>query len=116
MNVKIKSKVINKVQYQRQQQKKAFKSIINLKDKNGENIITAHTYIISSKKNSETKLSCLYIIMNKDMATNLINSNMQQYFADTTYHCILPTIKIFKLFIISGFNVIEKKPIYVIMH
>lgn len=43
------------------------------------------------------------------MAINLININIQQYFADTTYHCIPPTIRKFKLFIISGFNLKEKK-------
>ena len=42
------------------------------------------------------------------MYNNLINTNIQQYFADTTYHAIPPTVRKFKLFIISGFNLKDK--------
>ena len=46
--------------------------------------------------------------MNKKMYNNLINSNIQQFFADTTYHAIPPTVRKFKLFVISGFNLKDK--------
>ena len=46
--------------------------------------------------------------MNKKMYNNLINSNIQQFFADTTYHAIPPTVRKFKLFAISGFNLKDK--------
>ena len=83
--------------------------LINLKDTNDESICSAYTYEIISKKNGEKKLSTLYIISNKVMIKNLLNLNMQQYFGDTTYHCIPPTIRKFKLFVISGFNLKDKK-------
>ena len=47
--------------------------------------------------------------MNKAMIFNLININIQQYFIDTSYYCIPHTIRKYKLFIISGFNLKEKK-------
>lgn len=40
---------------------------------------------------------------------NLTNEAFTQYFVDATYHCIPPTIRRYKLFIISGFNLKEKK-------
>ena len=43
------------------------------------------------------------------MFKNLTNKNIQQFFADTTYHCIPPTLKKFRLFVLSGFDIKEKK-------
>ena len=42
------------------------------------------------------------------MSEALKNSSITQYFGDTTYRAIPPTFKRFKLYIISGFNIIEK--------
>ena len=82
--------------------------LINLKDCNDESICSPYTYEIVSKKTGEKKISTLYIISNKIMIKNLLNLNIQQYFGDTTYHCIPPTIRKFKLFVISGFNLKDK--------
>ena len=43
------------------------------------------------------------------MLKNLLNSNIEQYFGDATYHCIPPTIRKYKLYVISGFNLKDKK-------
>ena len=43
------------------------------------------------------------------MLKNLLNSNIEQYFWDATYHQIPPTIRKHKLFVISGFNLKDKK-------
>ena len=43
------------------------------------------------------------------MSANILNNDIQQYFEDTTYLYISPTIKKFKLFVLSGFNLKEKK-------
>ena len=82
--------------------------IINLKDNNNESICTSYTYKTINKTSFTEKNCCLYIIMNKKMYNNLINSNIQQFFADTTYHAIPPTVRKFKLFVISGFNLKDK--------
>ena len=41
------------------------------------------------------------------MFKNLLE--IEHYFVDATYHCIFPTIKKYKLFVISGFNIKDKK-------
>lgn len=43
------------------------------------------------------------------MVKNLINSNIQLYFYDITYHCIQPTFCKFELIVLSGFNLKDKK-------
>ena len=43
------------------------------------------------------------------MIINLCNNNISKYFGDTTYHCIPPTMRKYKLFIISGFDLKKKK-------
>ena len=43
------------------------------------------------------------------MVNKLNNLNIQQYFWDTTWHCLPPTILKFKLFVLSGFNLKDKK-------
>ena len=50
------------------------------------------------------------------MTYNLINESITQYFGDAAYHCIPPTIRKYKLFIISGFNMKEKKSKYTVFH
>ena len=43
------------------------------------------------------------------MAKHLINNNIQQYFCDYTYLCIPLTLRKYKMFVLSGFNLKEKK-------
>lgn len=47
------------------------------------------------------------------MAINLLNNEIQQFFGNATYHCIPPTIKKYKMFVISGFNMKLKKSTFV---
>ena len=57
----------------------------------------------------------LFLIIKKGMAINLSRTNIKQYFGETTYHYILQTVKKYKLFLISGFDVKIKRQIYTIM-
>ena len=43
------------------------------------------------------------------MKNNLINKNIKQCFADVTYKCIPPSFVNYKLFILCGIDVIDKK-------
>ena len=47
--------------------------------------------------------------MNKSMTEEIKNKNCFQYFGDATYRCLPPTFRNYKLYIISGFNLIEKR-------
>ena len=54
--------------------------------------------------NNEKIIKNLFIILTKEITINLLNNEIEQFFGDATYHCIPPTVKIYKFFIISGFN------------
>ena len=94
---------------------KVIEDLINMKDKYNENICTNYEYDDVNNKINEATRKNLFLIINKEMALNLSNSNIRQFFGDATYHCIPPTVKKFKLFIISGFDLKNKKQIYVVM-
>ena len=74
-----------------------------------EKIISDYKYEYYIKGSNEKKNAILYIIINKAMLNNLTNESITQYFGDATYHCIPPTILKYKLFVISGFNLKDKK-------
>ncbi len=57
-----------------------------------------------NNNNNEKIIKNLFIILTKEMTINLLNNEIEQFFGDATYHCIPPTVKKYKLFIISGFN------------
>ena len=61
------------------------------------------------KKTKIQKLVTIFIIINTSMTYNLTNESIIQYFRDAMYHWIPPTIRKYKLYIISGFNLKEKK-------
>ena len=50
----------------------------------------------------------MYIIINKRMSEILKNSEITQYFGNATYGAVPPTLLKFKLYIIIGFNMLEK--------
>lgn len=62
------------------------------------------------------KSATIFIIINSLMIHNLTNEAISQYFDDAIYHCVLPTIRKYKLFIISGFHFKEMKHKYVSFH
>ena len=43
------------------------------------------------------------------MLYNLTKETITQYFGDATYHCIPPTLRKYKLYVISGFDLKNKK-------
>lgn len=43
------------------------------------------------------------------MKIRIRNNDKSQYFFYTTYKCVPPTLKRYKLFVISSFDFIEKK-------
>ena len=59
-----------------------------------------YNYEYSNKLTKEIKLCTLFVIINLLMAKNLINNSIQQYFCDCTYHCIPPTLRKYKMFVI----------------
>ena len=83
--------------------------LLNLKDDKGDIIIKDYIYEYTTKNNKNKKQSTMFIIINKTMLYNLTNESITQYFGDATYHCIPPTIRRYKLYVISGFNLKEKK-------
>ena len=83
-------------------------------DKEGNKICSKYEYEYIIKNNKEKRKENLFILINKNMMHNLTNKAFTQYFSDATYHCIPPTIRRYKLFIIPGFNLKEKKNLYLL--
>ena len=83
--------------------------LMNLKDENQEKIISNYEYEYKIKNNNIFKKSTLFIIINKSMLYNLTKETITQYFGDATYHCIPPTLRKYKLYVISGFDLKNKK-------
>ena len=76
--------------------------IFHLKDDNGIEIAQTIDYEIKLENNETEKLKFI-IIANKDMLLNLKNNLIDEFFIDTTYSCVPPSVHNFKLFIINGF-------------
>ena len=51
----------------------------------------------------------MYIIINKSMFIELKNNDIYQNFGDATFRCLPPTFRTYKLYIISGFHLINKR-------
>ena len=51
----------------------------------------------------------MYFIITKNKSFELRNKDISQYFGDAAYHCVPPTFRTYKLYIIFGFNIILKK-------
>ena len=83
--------------------------INNLQDKNNNKI--TYSYILESKykKTKENNNFYIWFIISKEMIKRIQNNINSQFFCDTTYRCIPPTIKNYKLFIISSYDFLEKK-------
>ena len=82
--------------------------INNLKDKNNNPISYCYQYEYLNKKTKKNKIFNLWLKMTKDMKKNLTNQTNTQFFCDTTYCCVPPTFKHYKLFIISSYNFTDK--------
>lgn len=82
--------------------------IENLEDKNNNKITYTYEYEHYNKIKKVSETLYMYIIINKRMAEILKNSEITQYFGDATYRAVPPTLRKFKLYIISGFNILEK--------
>ena len=48
-------------------------------------------------------------MLNKKISMNKKNKDIYQYFGDATYRCVPSTFKLYKLYIISCFNLILKR-------
>ena len=57
-----------------------------MKDKNNDPICTSYEYSITNNKSIDKSKCNIFLIVNKEMALNLSNNNIQQFFGDTTYH------------------------------
>ncbi len=86
----------------------------NLKDENKDKIYNEYSYEYTYKENG-IMISILFIKITKNILKNLLNREIEKYFWDVTYHCIPPTIKNYNIFLISGFNLKDKK-IYMISY
>ena len=82
--------------------------IFHLKDDNGIEIAQTIDYEIKLENNETEKLKFI-IIANKDMLLNLKNNLIDEFFIDTTYSCVPPSVHNFKLFVINGFEFESKK-------
>lgn len=51
----------------------------------------------------------MFLIMTKTMINEIKNNNIYQFFGDATYRCIPPTFKGYRLYIISGYNLLIKR-------
>ena len=85
--------------------------INNLKDNRGNTISIYYEY--NSNIKNKMKNNYFWIICNKEMNKILMENKNYQYFCDTTYKCIPPIFHRYKLFVISIYNLIVKKIIYV---
>lgn len=50
----------------------------------------------------------MYFFINRRMSDILKNNEINQYFGDATYRAVPPTMRRYRLYIISGFNLLEK--------
>ena len=83
--------------------------LLELKDEKGDKIIKVYIYEYTIKNNTKKKKATIFIIINKIMLYNLTNDSISQFFGDATYYCIPPIIRRYKLYVVSGFNLKDKK-------
>ena len=85
----------------REYNREMFNNLINLTF-NNEKIIS-EIFVNYERKNKLYKKE-IYIIMTKDMITNIINKDNIQYFMDVTYYATPPNTSKYKLLVILAFN------------
>ena len=83
--------------------------INSLKDNDNNPISYNYQYEILNNKTKKNEKYNIWLIMTKEMNKKLKNNKSSQFFCDTTYRCIPPTFKSYKLFIISSYDFNEKK-------
>ena len=86
-----------------------FKKIMELKNDNNNNI----SYLIENdhfnkKAKKDEKLN-MFIIITKEMMKEIRNKIIYQYFGDTNYRFIPPSFRSYRLYVISGFNMMKKR-------
>ena len=81
--------------------------LANLKEKEGNPISKSYEYIHYKKKTKENENLNIYIILTSRMKQEIKEENIQ-FFSDATYRCIPPTLRKFRLYVISAFNIILK--------
>jgi len=64
--------------------------------------------LIKLKKN---EIINMFIILNKNMALEIKNKDIYQFFGDATYRCIPPTFRGYRLYVISGYHLTLKRAI-----
>ena len=47
--------------------------------------------------------------MDKKMCQEILNTDIYQYFGDATFRCVPPTFRDYRLYVLTGFNLILKK-------
>ena len=77
--------------------------------KNNDKICHTIMYEHYNKITKNNDQLSMYIIMTKAMSEELRNNKIYQYFWDATYRCVPPTFRSFKLYVISGFNTLDKR-------
>ena len=88
---------------------KILSQLENLTDENNDKLIKTIHYEHYNKINKKNENLLMYIIMNKNMTEEIKNKNFFSIFCDPTYRCLPPTFRNYKLYIISGFKLIEKR-------
>ena len=68
-----------------------------------------YEYERKNKISKEIKLCTLFLIINVIMLQSLKSNNIIKYFGDCTYHCISPSVRKYKLFVIMGLNLKANK-------
>ena len=88
---------------------KILSQLENLTDENNDKLIKTIHYEHYNKINKKNENLLMYIIMNKNMTEEIKNKNFFSIVCDPTYRCLPPTFRNYKLYIISGFKLIEKR-------
>ena len=112
INDDIKTEIIRSkksIQYTLNAKMKILSQLENLNDENNDKLTKTIQYEHYNKITKKNEYLFMYIIMNKSMTEEIKNKNCFQYFGDATYRCLPPTFRNYKLYIISGFNLIEKR-------
>ena len=103
------SKCKNSINYTNNSFNTILSKLENLKDKNDQNISYKIEYEHINKFTNKTDKLFMFIIINKNMCVEIKNPNIYQFFGDSTFRCVPPTFRNFKLYIISGFNLNIKR-------
>ena len=81
----------------------------NLIDENNNQMTYIIEYVHYNKIKKSNENLNMYIIMNKNMCNEIKNQNIYQYFGDATFRCVPPSFRTYRLYVISGFNILNKR-------